>query len=220
MDSDGQAEKESYQDNPPVGVPTVFGFVPLGHRPDHDSCEEGGHRVDLTFDRGEPECVGEAIRQRSHGPAAEDGNGIGQGIFIRRSVRFFLCRDQPLDEEHDGQVEEENRQGRADGAHRVDHHSGLCGRGEHREEPGDDLEYRVSRGMADFKLVRRRDELATIPERRCRLDCGEICERGDQEHCRRGQKIPLFEFLAVHKFIRHNPDKDTKGMPIFAKISA
>ena len=67
MHSDGKAHQERDQDDPAVGVPPVRGLVPSGHGPDHDGGEERTHRIDFTFDGGEPESVGESIRKGAYG---------------------------------------------------------------------------------------------------------------------------------------------------------
>ena len=64
--SNAEAHKESYQHYPAARMRLVSVVVPHGHGPEHKGSEERGHRIDFTLDRGEPECVGEAIYEGTY----------------------------------------------------------------------------------------------------------------------------------------------------------
>ena len=149
--SDGKSHEEGDQHYPAVAVAPVRLFVPPGHRPDDHGGEQGRHRIDLAFHGGEPESVGEGIGKGSYRPAAHYRDSSSRRIPVL-SVRA-LAGHQPLGEEHYGQVEEEDRESRADGTHGVHHHRCVRGSSEHSEEPGYQLEHRVSRGVSHFQLV-------------------------------------------------------------------
>ena len=156
MYPDRKSHQEAYQDDPSVCMRGVSVVVPFRHEPEHQGCEEGGHRIYLRFDGGEPECVAEAECECSDGSGSIYGNRLGNA----EDFRFH----EPSGEEYDGQVEQHYGEGGADRAEGV-----YCRRRMHvvredGEESGEELEDRVPWRVADFKLVGRCDEFSAVPE--------------------------------------------------------
>ena len=191
--ADGKTHQEGDQDDPAVGMRPVRLLVPLGHGPEDHGGEEGRHGIDLAFDGGEPEGVGETVGKGADRTAAEDGDG-----FRNAPDPVLAGFQQALGEKDDGQVEEEDRQGGANRTHGIDGHGGVSGVREHGEEPGDQLEDRVSWRVADFQFIGRCDEFAAIPEGCRRLDGGQVGDGGDDENRQRHDPVPLVELLLFH----------------------
>ena len=97
--------------------------------------------------------------------ALEKNERIGM-IFVTKSGRA----DEPFNQEYDGQVEQENRQSRAQSAHHIDRHRRVGSVGEQGEEAGDELEHGVSGRVPDFQFIGGCDKFAAVPERGGRLD--------------------------------------------------
>ena len=149
MDTDGQSHQEGDEDDPTVGVRPVGLLVPLGHRPENEGGEQGRHGIDLAFDRGEPERVGEAVCQGSDRGAADNGDGAAGGIItVTARTHETLCK------ESDGQIQQEYGQGGTQRAHHVDEQRRVQIVPEHREYPGNKLENGVPRGVTYLKFIR------------------------------------------------------------------
>ena len=173
VDAYGKTHKEGYEHYPAVGMWLVGVVVPLCHRPEDKGGEKGRHRIDFALDGREPESVREAVGKGAHDAAAEDGYGFREGILPVLPGRL----EKPFREEDYRQIEEENGQGRADAAHRVDRDGRVVRVGEHCEESRKELEDGVSRGVAHFELIGRRYKLAAVPEGRGRLDGQKVGHR-------------------------------------------
>ena len=148
MDSDGKTHQERNQNDPSVRIWLIRLFVPLCHRPEDKGSEERRHRIHLTLDCREPECVAECVGKRTYGTGAEDRDRLGQriGSVLRRL-------DQSLCEEDDGQIEEEYGQRRTDRIHCIYSNRSMHVVAEHGEETRKKLEHRVSRRVTYLKLV-------------------------------------------------------------------
>ena len=177
MDADGKTHQEGNQDDPAVGMGLVRVFIPRAHGPENQGRKQGRHRIDLPLDRREPEGVGETVGKGAHRPAPEDRDGLGHAVL---PVPARL--DQPLGEEDDGEIQQENRQRGKDGIHRIDRHGRMVRIDEHGGETRKQLEHRVSRRVAHFQFIGRGDEFSTVPERRGRLDGRKVRHRSDGEH--------------------------------------
>ena len=143
-----ETHQETNQHNPAVRVRLVRLFVPLRHCPEHDCRKERGHRIDFAFYRGEPECVGEAVCERSNGSASVYGNGSTYGIFP-----VITGLDDAFGEKDDGEVEKKYRQCGAYRAHRIDCHRRMHFVRKHRAKTRNQLKHRVSRWMSDFEFI-------------------------------------------------------------------
>ena len=151
MDPDGKSHQEENEDDPAVGVGLVRFFFPFEHGPEDHSGKQGGHRVNLSLNGGEPECVGPAVGQCANDAGADDGQKMsGLQVTQSRNVLF----KNPAGQMDDGQVQEENGECRTEGAHDIHGQSRMFRIGEHREETSEQLENRVSRRVPDFEFVR------------------------------------------------------------------
>ena len=61
-----ESHQERYEHDPSVGIRLVSLLIPLGHRPEDHGSEERRHRIYLTLDCREPECVAECVCKGSH----------------------------------------------------------------------------------------------------------------------------------------------------------
>ena len=143
-----ETHQEANQHNPAVRVRLVRLFIPFGHRPEHDCRKERGHRIDLTFYCGKPECVGETVCERSNGSASVYGNGSADGIFP-----VLTGLDDAFGEKDDGEIEKKYRQCGAYRTHRIDCHRRMHFIREHCAKTRNQLKHRVSRRMSDFKFI-------------------------------------------------------------------
>ena len=86
VDTDGKTHQKGYKDNPSVGIRLVSLLVPLGHRPEDQGCDKRRHRVNLTLDCREPECIAKSICKGTHRSRSEDSNRFSERVssFIRR----------------------------------------------------------------------------------------------------------------------------------------
>ena len=183
--ADAQAHQEGDEHDPAQGVRLVGAVVPHCHQPEYDGREQRGHRVDLGLDGREPEGVGEGVDQGAHEAGAEDGDGLRQAI-----AAVGGRAHQALGQPDDGQVQEKDRRGGAQRAERVDEDRRVHVVAEQGEEPGEKLEDRVSRRVADFEFIGRCDELAAIPERSGRLDGQQIGNCRNHKGERRADPVP------------------------------
>ncbi len=208
MDAYGYAYDEGYEDYPTVRMRLVRTVVPFGHGPEDQGGRERRHGIDLGLYCAEPEGVGEAVGKGSYGSGSPDGNGLAKvvGSVLRRLHHL-------LGKEDDGQVEEEYRKARAEGAHDVHGDGGMLRIRKHSEESREQLEGRVPRRMTDFELIGRCDELAAVPERCGRLDCRYIGKAGDGQNDCSYYPVPQVELSFLHNSILiHRPPGGSAGM--------
>jgi len=192
MHTHRKAHQERNQHQPAAGIRPVGLFLPFEDGPENHRGKEARHGVDLALHRGEPEGIGETVGHRSHHAGSQKGDGVRLGHLLAAQ------RENPAAEVDDGQVEEEDGQGRTECAHRIDGGSGVFGRSEHREKAADEIEGGISRRVAHFQLVRRCDKLSAIPEAGSRFDGQQIDQRGEGQHHEGYQIIEAAELLFVH----------------------
>ena len=149
MYSDGKSHEERYQQYPSVCIWRIRLLVPSGHRPDYQGGEKRRHRIDLTLDCGEPECIREAVCQCSDGAAAADQYRLAQTPLSVLS-RFPF---EPLGEENDGEIEKEDGQCGTERTHGIDCNGCMRSVRKHCEESRNELEYRVSWRVTYFELI-------------------------------------------------------------------
>ena len=188
-----QAHQEGNEHYPAVRMRGVGGVVPLCHGPEDHGREKAGHGIHFTFHRAEPEGVGEAVHQGTDKAGANDGNCLSDGVAF-----IFAGSDEPLREPHYGEIQEQDGERADDGVHGVHRHGRALPFAEQREDTGEELKSGVSGGMAHLELIRRRYELAAVPERCGGLYGRQIGERGNHEGDQSAYQIEKSEFLIVH----------------------
>ena len=75
-----QTHHEGDEHYPLVGVRAVRAVVPHRHRPEGDGGEQGGHCIYLSLDSGEPEGIGEAVRERAHQTSGKYRYGLAAAV--------------------------------------------------------------------------------------------------------------------------------------------
>ena len=185
--TDTEAHQEGYQHYPAGRMGLVGTVVPHSHRPENHGGEEGRHSVHLTLHGGEPESVREAVGQSAHEAGTDNGDGAAHGVGLH----------QPPYQPHDGQIEEEDGEGGADGAHGVHQDGGVHIVAEHRKEARKQLEHRVSRRVANLQLIGRGDEFAAIPEGGGGLDGEQVCNGGHGKGSQGCNAMPQRELISL-----------------------
>ena len=213
VDTDGQAHQEADEDEPAVGIRRIGLFFPFERRPEDHGGEERRHRIDFPFYGREPERIGKTVGESAHDPCAEERDGTGFG---ERPSPLLL---EPASEVDDGQVEEEDGQAGAEGAHRIDGDGGVGGSGDNGEDAGEQVEDHVAGGVSDFQLVGRGDEFTAVPETGGGLDGEQIDQRGKYGYGQRDDPVDPVELFFIHKQVIFRANNKDKGfITNFAKI--
>ena len=206
--ADAQAHQEGDEHNPAVGVGFIGLLVPLAHGPEDQGREEGRHGIHFSLHGAEPEGVGEAVSQSTHRARGEDRYrtpdrqpvGAGCDGSIRHPRPDRGSHNHPSGKEHDGEIQQEDGEGAQDGVHGIHRHGGMLRIHRNGEEAGKELEHRVSRGVAHFQFIRRRNEFPAVPEGRRGLYGGKIGKGRYHQHGQPHYPVPLLEGLLLHRF--------------------
>ena len=190
--ADAQAHQEGDEHNPAVGVGFIGLLVPPAHGPEDQGREEGRHGIHFSLHGAEPEGVGEAVRQRANGAGGED--------CYRLPRPHRGSHNHPPGKEHDGEIQQEDGEGAQDGVHGIHRHGGMLRIHGNGEEAGKELEHGVSRGVAHFQFIRRRNEFPAVPEGRRGLYGGKIGKGRYHQNGQPHYPVPLLEGLLLHRF--------------------
>ena len=151
VDTDGEADEESDEDNPSGALWVVGHLFPFQDGPEGDGGEERRHGVDFALHSVEPERFGEGV-----GHCADD-TGQQHANLIRPRCVFAFFHPHFARHHGDGPEKESDGEGATDGRHHVDHHGhfGDVAARKEREETSNHLEQRCPRRVTHLQFVSR-----------------------------------------------------------------
>ena len=184
MDADAEAQEEGHQQQ----VAVVAVALPPQHQPHSEGAEEHRHTVHLALHGGEPDGVAEEVAK---GAAGSSPLGIAYGI-------------ASLQQQEDGFVEQQHREGTAEDGDEVAqrrHPQGVA-KGEQHRTVGHQLVEGGSRRMPYLKSPAGGDELATIPPAGRQVHSEEV---GGESHQKNYQFTTALLKISSHSSVTISP---------------